>query len=181
MDNTYLLPLSYNCIEILTSYALCYPGPAMIILRHSIIYEDPEEENDAKLRNWRSQVHYNRALHSCFCRLISIYLYWSTQHYMCLYTAKWFTDLVEYIFTMPDVQVFLSQWICQDPLENFFGCQWQCGGTHDNPSVQEFQKNMQALRVINSFARGPAKGNCMQRLWWWLWRHQHACRKRTNL
>ena len=23
-----------------------------------------------------------------------------------------------------------------------------------------FQKNMQALRVTNSFARGPAKGNC---------------------
>ena len=79
---------------------------------------------------------------------------------MCLYTAKSFTDLVEYIFTMPDVQVFLSQRICQDPLENFFGCQRQRGGTHDNPSVQEFQKNMQALRVINSFARGPAKGNC---------------------
>lgn len=61
---------------------------------------------------------------------------------------------------MPDVKVFLSQRICQDPLENFFGCQRQRGGTHDNPNVNEFQKNMQALRVINSFARGPAKGNC---------------------
>ena len=60
---------------------------------------------------------------------------------------------------MPDVKVFLGQQICQDPLENFFGCQRR-GGTHDNPSVNEFQKNMQALRVINSFARGPAaKGN----------------------
>ena len=68
---------------------------------------------------------------------------------------------MEYIFTIPDVKVFLSQWICQDPLEIFFGCQRQRGGTHDNPSVNEFQKNMQALRVINSFARGPAaKGNC---------------------
>ena len=34
MDNTYFLPLSYNFVEILTSYvlkfacALCYPGPA---------------------------------------------------------------------------------------------------------------------------------------------------------
>lgn len=61
---------------------------------------------------------------------------------------------------MPDVKVFLSQRICQDPLENFFGYQRQRGGTHDNPNVNEFQKNMQALRVINSFARGPAKGNC---------------------
>jgi len=33
------------------------------------------------------------------------------------------------------------------------------GGTHDNPNMQEFQKNMQALRVINCFAKGPAKGN----------------------
>jgi len=26
--------------------------------------------------------------------------------------------------------------------------------------MQEFQKNMQALRVINCFAKGLAKGNC---------------------
>ena len=32
--------------------------------------------------------------------------------------------------------------------------------THDNPSVQEFCKNTQALRVINVFCRGPVKGNC---------------------
>ena len=35
-----------------------------------------------------------------------------------------------------------------------------CEGVHDNPSVQEFVKNTQALRVINSFCKGPAKGNC---------------------
>ena len=29
---------------------------------------------------------------------------------------------------------------------------------HSNPSMQEFQ-NIQALRVINSFAKGLAKGN----------------------
>ena len=45
-------------------------------------------------------------------------------------------------------------------LENFFGCQRQCGGTRDDPSMQELQKNIQALRMINSFARGPAKVNC---------------------
>ena len=67
---------------------------------------------------------------------------------------------MEYVFTLPDVKVFLSQRVTQDPLENFFGCQRQRGGTHDNPNVQEFQKNMQALRVVNSFAKGPVKGNC---------------------
>ena len=81
-------------------------------------------------------------------------------HCICHDTANSFIGLVEYIFTLPDVKMFLSQRICQDPLENFFGCQRQHGGTHDNPNVQEFQKNMQALRVINSFAKGPAKGNC---------------------
>ena len=58
------------------------------------------------------------------------------------------------------VTSFLSQRICQDPLENFFGCQRQRGGVHDNPNVQEFVKNTQALRVINSFCKGPSQGNC---------------------
>lgn len=67
---------------------------------------------------------------------------------------------MRYVFTIPGVKSFLSQRLCQDPLENFFGCQRQRGGVHDNPSIQEFVKNTQALRVINSFCKGPAKGNC---------------------
>lgn len=69
-------------------------------------------------------------------------------------------DLVEYAFTVTGVTSFLSQRICQDPLENFFGCQRQRGGTHDNPTAADFEKNMQSLRVIKSFAKGPKKGNC---------------------
>ena len=61
---------------------------------------------------------------------------------------------------MDGVKVFLSEHLSQDPLEKFFGCQRMRGGTHDNPSVREFCKNTQALRVINSFCRGPVKGNC---------------------
>ena len=34
------------------------------------------------------------------------------------------------------------------------------GGTHDNPSVEEFINNTQALWVINTFCRGPVRGNC---------------------
>lgn len=68
------------------------------------------------------------------------------------------------LLTRPEVKdnkmAFLSNRICQDPLENFFGCQRQRGGTHDNPSVQEFFKNTEALRVVNSFCRGAVKGNC---------------------
>ena len=69
-------------------------------------------------------------------------------------------ELVPYLFSLPGVKVFLSEHLCQDPLEKFFGCQRQRGGTHDNPSVREFCQNTQALRVINSFCRGPVKGNC---------------------
>ena len=36
-------------------------------------------------------------------------------------------ELVEYIFTIPGVTVFLSNRICQDPIENFFGQQRQRG------------------------------------------------------
>ena len=67
-------------------------------------------------------------------------------------------ELVKYLFQQPDVISFLSQRLCQDPLENFFGCQRQRGGVHDNPNVQEFTGNTQALRVINSFCR-PTRGN----------------------
>ena len=68
--------------------------------------------------------------------------------------------LVRYLFLMEDVKSFLSQRICKDPLERFFGCQRQRGATHDNPNAQEFMKNTQALRVVNSVARAPLSSNC---------------------
>lgn len=43
-------------------------------------------------------------------------------------TAKSFVELVRYIFTIPGVKAFLSECLCQDPLEKFFGCQRQRGG-----------------------------------------------------
>ena len=51
---------------------------------------------------------------------------------------------------LPEVKgnnlAFLRNNLCQDPVENFFGCQRQRGGT--------------ALRVVDSFFRAPVKGNC---------------------
>ena len=74
-----------------------------------------------------------------------------------------FIELVKYLFSLPCVKsnhlAFLSQNICQDPVENFFGAQRQRGGTSDNPSVNEFLKNTGALRVVNSSCRIKA-GNC---------------------
>ena len=77
---------------------------------------------------------------------------------------KSFIELVPFILSLPEVKeanlAFLSQNLCQDPLEGFFGCQRQRGGTSDNPSVAEFHNNTQALRTFDSFCRGPVRGNC---------------------
>ena len=75
-------------------------------------------------------------------------------------TAKSFVDLVDYVFSLPEVTLLLSQRLCQDPLEKFFGCQRQRGGTNENPTVAEFCKNTQALRVVNSLCRDTVRGNC---------------------
>ena len=59
--------------------------------------------------------------------------------------AKSFLELVLYLFSLPGVKSFLSQRICQDPLEKFFGCQRQRGDTPDNPTSAEFLKTTRAL------------------------------------
>ncbi len=63
---------------------------------------------------------------------------------------------------LPDVSVFLSQRIPQDPLENFLGCQRQWGGTHNNPSVQVFKNFKRTRRLFGSptLGQGRVKGNC---------------------
>ena len=71
-----------------------------------------------------------------------------------------FIELVKYVFTIPGVTSLLSEKLCQDPLKKFFGCQRQRGGTSDNPTVSEFCKNTQALRVVNSLCSHVSKGNC---------------------
>lgn len=76
------------------------------------------------------------------------------------HAVKSFVALVRYLFTLPGVKVFLSERVSQDPLEKFFGCQRQRGGVNENPNVQEFYKNTQALRVVNSVARPAVYGNC---------------------
>ena len=85
-----------------------------------------------------------------------------TQNYHT--SAKSFIGLVKLIFSLPEVKgqnlAFLSMNICWDPLENYFGCQRQRGGSNDNPNAAEFHHNTQALRVVNGLCRNPVKGNC---------------------
>ena len=71
---------------------------------------------------------------------------------------KSFVDLTRYLFTLDGVKIFLSQRICQDPIEKFFGCQRQRGATHDNPNVSEFCKSSDTIRVVGSAVRGNCRG-----------------------
>ena len=73
-------------------------------------------------------------------------------------------ELVRYIFTFPGVRYFLSERICQDPLEKFFGCQRQRGRVNENPSVAEFVKNTQALRVCGNQIKGNCRGSNSKRV-----------------
>ena len=70
-----------------------------------------------------------------------------------------FLELVPILFEIPEVTAFLSEKLCQDPLEKFFGCQRQRGRVNENPNAQAFCKNTQALRVVNS-CMGAVRGNC---------------------
>ena len=64
-----------------------------------------------------------------------------------------FVELVEYLFTVPGVSVFLGNRVCQDPLENVFGQQRQRSRASEHPCTTKFLRNIQALRVIST----PAK------------------------
>ena len=79
-------------------------------------------------------------------------------------TVHLFVGLVHYVFSLPELKknkiALLSCHLCQEPLENFFGCQRQRGGTNDNPNALEFSQNTQALRVVDSFCWEPVIGNC---------------------
>ena len=47
--------------------------------------------------------------------------------------------MIEFIFLkIPGVKYFLSEKLCQDPLESFFGNQRMHGGSNDNPNVATF-------------------------------------------
>jgi hypothetical protein len=70
-----------------------------------------------------------------------------------------FTELVQFIFTIPGVKIFLSSRLSQDPLEKFFGQQRQRGRVNENPDVMDFVKNTQALRIINGVCKN-VRGNC---------------------
>jgi len=69
-------------------------------------------------------------------------------------------ELIPYLFDIEGVSSFLSEKLSQDALEKFFGVQRQCGKSNENPTVAQFLKNTQGIRVINSIWIGDITGNC---------------------
>lgn len=68
--------------------------------------------------------------------------------------------MTPYLLSVPGVEFVLSEKLCQDPLESFFGKQRAAGGRNDNPTVQQFCQNTVSLRVQRSAALEPVRGNC---------------------
>ena len=64
---------------------------------------------------------------------------------------------------LPGVTYLLSEKLCQDPAESFFGKQRARGGRSDNPTVKQFCDNTVSLRVQGSAALEPVRGNCGKR------------------
>ena len=74
-----------------------------------------------------------------------------------------FVELTRIVLDIPGVKYFLSEKLCQDPLESFFGKQRMRGGYSENPSVNTFLKGTVSLRVQGSVAVAPKRGNCTRR------------------
>ena len=101
-------------------------------------------------------------LHSHFgCAYYVILLSICLMHMCTIFhsAVKSFIELGKYVLSLPGVPPFLSRRITQDPLEKYFGLQRQRGRVNENPNVQEFQKNSQALRVVQACLQS-VKGNC---------------------
>ena len=63
-------------------------------------------------------------------------------------------------FQNPWCFLFLSNRICQDPLEKYFGMQWQTVATNDSPSIMQFVKNSDTLCLVGNMWFADLSGNC---------------------
>ena len=82
---------------------------------------------------------------------------------MLFKTVLSFIEMVQYLLSLPGVQYILSEKLCQDPIEAFFGKQRAAGGRSDNPTVQQFCQNTVSLRVQGLTAIESIRGNCGKR------------------
>ncbi len=82
---------------------------------------------------------------------------------LCTLAVQAFVETAKVLLSLPGVSYILSEKLCQDPLESFFGKHRAAGGHNDNPTVKDFCKITVSLRVQSSAALDPAHGNCTRR------------------
>ena len=119
-------------------------------------FTDPEKRMMTLPRETQDGVHFTGMLKLGSVKLHMLHLI----HFL----VSSFVEFIPYIFTkIPGVSSFLRVRINQDPVEKFFGMQRQAGRTNQNPTVAEFIKNTETLRVINSIWIDNIVGNCCGR------------------
>ena len=68
-------------------------------------------------------------------------------------------ELIRYsLDKIAGVKFVLTEHLCQDPLEAFFGSQRMSCGKNDNPNVQTFLQNTSSLRAQGSASMNPFRG-----------------------
>ena len=78
---------------------------------------------------------------------------------MTFLLVRSFVELTQDLLSVPGVEYVLSERLCQDPLESFFGKQRAAGGRNENSS----SVTTVTLRVQRSAALEPLRGNCRKR------------------
>ena len=80
-----------------------------------------------------------------------------------LLTVYSFVDLAKEILSEPGVRYFLSEKLCQDPLEEQFSKQRSAGGGNRNMTVKDYAS--QELRILTAGSQmvASAKGNSRNR------------------
>ena len=70
-----------------------------------------------------------------------------------------FVDLVQEVLQEPGVEYFLSEKLCQDPLEEHFSKQHGAGGANRNMGVADYASQELKILVAGSQMVASAKGN----------------------
>lgn len=74
-----------------------------------------------------------------------------------------FVDMTKYLLSRHKDLFLLSERFSQDPLENYFGRQRARGGRNENANMQQCLMNASALRMQQSGALNPVRGNCSRK------------------
>ena len=79
----------------------------------------------------------------------------------CLNLFNSFVEMTKYLLSLPELKgkYLLSEHLCQDPLEHYFGQQRAHGGWCQNPTAQACISAAQSLRVQGSLSMVPVQGN----------------------